>query len=116
MFVYTSMCLWFVIFYYEFVFSMGHDMLRIPTREEVYYNSEIFGCGTYQSLSNRKHTGRESAKTRPTIEINRSPGPGDWLWECPGFLLSPGLPSKSLRLACRIHRLGSRIWIGHNDS
>lgn len=114
--LYISICLWFVIFYYEFVFSVDHDRLRISTKEEAYYSPEVFGRGMYQSLSNRKHTRRESTETGPTIDVNKSPGPEDWLWECPGFLLSPRLPAKSLRLACRIHRQGSSIWIGHSDS
>lgn len=51
--MFAHMCLWFVIFYYEFVFSVDHDKLMISTKEEVYFDSEVFGCGTYQGLSNR---------------------------------------------------------------
>ena len=106
--VFVYMCLWFVIFYCEFIFSVGHDRLRIPTREEIYCDSEVFGCGAYWSLSNRKYTGKESAETGLRFEINIEI---TWPWRqalvgCGNVQSScwtPRFSCKSLRLACRIH-------------
>lgn len=99
----------FIFFYCELIFSVCSERLRISTRGEVHYNSEVFGCSTYWSLSNRNHTGKESAETGLRVGINRrSLGQGDWLLA--------GYSSKFLRLFYRIHNQGIGIWTGQNDN
>ena len=93
---YKSVRVWFMIFYCEFMSSVGCTRLRIPTREEMCYNSDVFGCG---NLRNRKPTRREWTGAGVKVGIHGrdlavETGCG-WLWGCPaaswvqGFHLNP---------------------------
>ena len=108
---YKSVRVWFVTFYCEFMSSVGCTRLRIPTREEMCYNSDVFGCG---NLGNRKHTRREWTGAGVKVGIHGR----DLAVEtgCPravgmsSGLLSPGFPSKSPGLVCKAHSGGTGIW------